>query len=283
MNETAVQFGGPLYQTLEAAARLPGVRIHRSEFLKRTLSKHFPKHVVDLAIESNPAKAGIPAGKLDRIARSSINYETSKVTGISSLAGLPGKFAMVATVPADLAQYFAHVLRIMQKLMYLYGWDEIFDSDAGIDDETMGIITLFLGVMFGVQAANVAIMKIAANAALRTQKVLLAKTLTKGVLYPVVKRVAAVLGTRMTKAIFAKATSQAIPLLGALTSGGLTLITFRPLAARLQKHLSSLPTANVSFYKQASFVDGELDPSQTIDIPESAYRFEDEGQPPSRQ
>ena len=31
----------------------------------------------------------------------------------------------MGTIPADLAQYFGHILRILQKLIYLYGWHDL--------------------------------------------------------------------------------------------------------------------------------------------------------------
>lgn len=79
-----------------------------------------------------------------------------------SAESLPGGFTMIAAVPADLAQYFGHMLRIAQKPAYLYSWPDLFDDDGDeIDDGTKAVLTLFLGVMFGVQSANVGIGKLA--------------------------------------------------------------------------------------------------------------------------
>lgn len=66
---------------------------------------------------------------------------------------------MIGTIPADLTQYFGHVLRILQKLIYLYGWEELSSMDGNIDDETTNILTLFVGVMFGVNGAATTITK----------------------------------------------------------------------------------------------------------------------------
>lgn len=96
--------------------------------------------MVDAAVERGPIAAGVPQGIIDKLAKGSIDFETTKVTAISAAAGLPGGTAIAATIPADLAQFYAHVLRIAQKLAYLYGWDELF-SENGMDDGTEQTLT----------------------------------------------------------------------------------------------------------------------------------------------
>lgn len=59
-------------------------------------------------------------------------------------------------------------------------------------------------------------------------------------IYPTVKKVAGYLGVSMTKKLFASGVAKAVPVVGAVFSGGLTLVTFLPMSKRLQKHLSSL-------------------------------------------
>lgn len=253
MSELASDSSNNLFQDiLKAAMHVPGVRINRREFLKKSLSKHYPEQVVNKALEFNPAKAGITSKELDRIAKACINFETSKVTTISAVAGVPGKFGMLVTVPADMTQYFAHVARVLQKLIYLYGWQDIFNNEDGIDDETLNLLTIFIGVMFGVNAANVLVQKLAVNAAARANKVIAAKPLTKGIIYPIVKKIALRISGQINKKIFAGGVSKIIPIIGAITSGGLTFMTFRPLANRLKKHLISLPIADVNFYNDKS-------------------------------
>ena len=44
----------------------------------------------------------------------------------------------------------------------------------------------------------------------------------------------------MTKKLFASGIAKAIPVVGAVLSGGLTLGTFLPMSKRLQKYLASL-------------------------------------------
>lgn len=234
---------------IKAAMNVPGVQIKRNDFLRKELQKYFSQEQVNLAIQKNPASAGIKVDEIEDIAKSCINYETNKVTALSAAAGIPGGFAMLGTVPADTAQYFAHIIRILQKLMYLYGWQELYNQDGQVDDETLNKITIFVGIMFGVNAANSAIAKLAKNAALQVEKRLANKALTKGVIYPLVKQIAKMLGIKMTKQVFAKSVSKLVPVLGGALSGGLTYATFKPSANRLKERLESLPTADVDFYR----------------------------------
>jgi hypothetical protein len=234
---------------LRSAMDFPGVRISREEFLRKELSKYYEDDVVNNAISTNPAQAGLRVEDLDNIAKSCINYETAKVTAISAGAGVFGFKAMAVTIPADTMQFFAHVVRMLQKLAYLYGWQEMFrDTEGGLDDETSNQLTIFVGVMFGVNAANKAITKIAGLMAQNVHKQLVRQTLTKGAIYPLVKRIARIIGMRMTIPIFAKGVGKIIPIVGAVTSGGITYAFFKPMSIRLKKYLADLPMASVDFY-----------------------------------
>jgi hypothetical protein len=252
---------------LVGAAKLPGVRINREAYLRKALARYCSEDEIRRAIEETPATAGIPLEVLDRAANDSIGYEAAKASALSAAAGLPGLLFLPTTVPADVAQYFGHMLRIAQKLAYLYSWPDLFDDGDDLDDATMGVLTLFVGVMFGTQSANAAVGKVAGMMSKQVAKKLPQKALTQGVIYPMVKKVAGYLGVQMTKQTFAKTVSKAIPVVGAVVSGGLTLATYLPMAKRLKKHLAGLeltkPTHRV--------VDGEV---VEVDEPHATDRAE---------
>lgn len=240
------------------AAKLPAVRIDRETYLRAALSRHCAEDEIRTAIEQTPAAAGIPLDVLDKVANESINYETAKVSTLSAAAGIPGLLFLPATVPADLAQNLGHMLRIAQKLAYLYSWPDLFADDGDeLDDATKGMLTLFIGVMFGTQSANTAVGKVAVMISEQVAKKLPQKALTQGVIYPIVKKVAGYLGVQMTKQTFAKTVSKAIPVVGAVFSGGLTLATYLPMARRLKKHLASLELTNPA-HRAASVDDADF-------------------------
>lgn len=228
-------------QVLEAAAKLPGVRLNRDTYLRQALKRYCTDAQIEDAINTSPAAAGIPLKVITATANTSIAYETSKVTSLSTLAGIPGGLAMAGTLPADIVQYMGHILRIAQKLAYIYSWPDLFaDDDEEMDEATEGILVLFVGVMFGVQLAQGGVTRVAGMVAANIARKLPQKALTKGVIYPIVKKVASYIGVSMTKKIFANGVAKAIPVAGAILSGSLTLGTFLPMSKRLQKHLASL-------------------------------------------
>ncbi|WP_193510172.1 hypothetical protein [Cryobacterium sp. BB736] len=233
--------GSKFTQALDAAARMPGVRINRAAYLRAALKRHCSEEQIERAVAETPAAAGIPFEVITAVANDSIKYETAKATALSTAAGIPGGLAMIGTVPADLVQYFGHVLRVAQKLAYIYSWPDLFMDDGDeLDDATEGILTLFVGVMFGVQLAQAGVAKVSTMIAGQVLKKLPQQALTKGAVYPVVKKVAAYLGIRMTKQLFAGGVAKIVPVVGAVFSGGLTLATFLPMSKRLQSHLGSL-------------------------------------------
>jgi len=108
--------------------------------------------------------------------------------------------------------------------------------------------SLFVGIMFGVSGAASTITKLSTSAATRASKNIASKTLTLGTIYPIVKKVAQALGVKMTKDIFAKGVSKAIPIVGGVASGGLTYATYKPMAFKLKKHLRTLKWCDISYY-----------------------------------
>jgi hypothetical protein len=231
------------------AVKIPGVKIDRSQFLKKELIKYYSEKDVNLAIDRNPAFAGIEREKINIIASQIIDYETNKVSAISFAAGIPGGFAMAATIPADVAQYFGFMLRVMQKLAYLYGFSDFELDGDSISDSTMNNMLLFLGVMFGVQGAAHGVKIVAETATRKVSTSLAQKALTKGTIYPIVRKVATTLGFKMTKDIFAKGVSKVVPIVGGVVSGGLTYATFKTCANKLKDDFKELKLSDPNFYR----------------------------------
>lgn len=232
------------YKIVRRATKLKGVRIERDVFLRTELIKHCPSSVVDAAVETTTQQAGVSMETMDTVADAAIDLETKKVAGLSALAGIPGGLAMIGTVPADLVNYFAHVLRIEQKLAYVYGWPSFLDENDEIDDETMCKLILFLGVVMQVGSINVSLTNFALHtAAAGVAKSIEKQALTKTVWYPVIKKVMAVMGVKVTKKSFANVVAKGVPLLGGAISGGLTWAAYKPGATSLKNHLRLLPQA----------------------------------------
>lgn len=230
--------------------KLPGVKIDRTQFLKKELIKYYSEKEINLAIERNPAFAGIEREKINIIAKQVIDYETNRVSAISFAAGIPGGVAMAVALPADLVQYFGFILKVMQKLAYLYGFSDFELDGDNISDSTMNNILLFLGVMFGVQGAAQGVKIVAETATRKVSKSLAQKALTKGAVYPIAKKVATTLGFKMTKDVFAKGISKVVPIVGGAVSGGLTYVTFKSCANKLKNDFKELNLSDPNFYKE---------------------------------
>lgn len=237
---------------LRAAMKTPGVHINRAKFLRKELKKYVPDEIIEEAIQYNPAKAGISKDLINKISRTVIHYETRKVTSISVVASMPSSAAAPAAIgaaTADITSYFAFIIRVVQELAYLYGFEEFDLHEDSVDSETMDFILIFMGVMFGVQGAASALNKLANVFAQQVTKKLAQKALTKTAYYPIIKKVATTVGIRMTKQIFADTVASAIPFAGGLLSGGLTYAMFKPGCMKLRNTLNKYNLCDPDYYR----------------------------------
>ena len=156
--------------------------------------------------------------------------------------------AMVATIPADIIQYYGYMLRAAQKLMYLYGFPQIVseDDETQIDSATMNLLVVAMGVMFGVAGANNAVKAMAKALGNGVEKQLMRRALTKGTIYPIVKSIAKWFGVRMTKEVFSGFFKKAIPVVGGVIGGGITYVSFKPCCERLKESLKDTKLSNVN-------------------------------------
>jgi len=228
------------------AMKAPGVHINRTSFLQKELFKNHPQEVIDKAIATTPANAGIPSAEIDKIADEIIKFERNCVSGISTALGMPGGWAMAATIPADIVQYYGYTLRAAQKLLYLYGFPEIDPTGDGLqlDTETINNLILCLGVMNGVAGANNAVKGMAKALAIGVEKKLLKAALTKGTFFPLIKVIAKWFGINLTKSIFAGFFKKAIPVVGGVVGGGITFFAFKPCCKRLKNALQDTLLSN---------------------------------------
>ena len=153
---------------------------------------------------------------------------------------------MAATLPADILQYYGYMLRAAQKLMYLYGFQEINTDEKNqtFDTETLNILILCMGAMYGAAGANTALKSIARALACGVEKKLINAALTKGTIYPIVKSVAKWFGKNMTKQVFAGFFKKAIPLIGGVVGGGITFVTFSACCNKLKESLQDTMLSN---------------------------------------
>lgn len=238
------------------ALKTPGIKIDRNEFLKKELKNKFSKEVVELAIANTPLQAGILVDDIDHIAEEIIKYERNCVTGISTALGTPGGAAMVATMPADIVQYYGYMLRTAQKLMYLYGFPEINieEQETHFDTETINLLIICLGVMYGVAGANAAIKSLAKGLATGVSKKIMSTALTKGILYPIVKKIVKYFGVSLTKKMLAGAVQKSLPIIGGVLGGGITYVSFKPCCDKLKQSLQNTMLSNQNYEEDKNVI-----------------------------
>ena len=251
---------GDLFENIKNAAsldnlllktmQLPLAKIDRAELLRRELCKYYPEAVIEEAIRTNPAKAGISRECIDQIAENVIRNETIRVTSASMSTSFFGGCAAVGAAVADLGSNFVFLERVLQELAYLYGFGPF---NLNMDAETMKFFHIGIGVMFGVKETSDVLTSIANNVALNLNK----RALAKGAVYPVVKKIAAKAGLRMTKQMFRDAVASVIPVAGSVLSGALTAVSFKPCCDKLKKSLSQSFLSDPEYYRTGASVDME--------------------------
>jgi hypothetical protein len=222
------------YAVLNTVMKIPGVKVDRRAFLAKEFIRYCDNETIKILLEEGSGKAGIAREKMDKAADGVIRRHGTMAIGTSFVSGLPGGVAILGTMPVDVAQYYFHALKAAQKLAYVYGYP---DLDEGASDDFATMMTLFVGVMFGVEAASAGIKTVSKMFAQATVKRLSSMALTKTTVYPMVKQIAKMLGIRLTKQIFAKGVGKIIPIVGGVVSGGLTAAVFLPSAYKLKNTL----------------------------------------------
>lgn len=140
---------------------------------------------------------------------------------------------MAATIPADVAQFFAMALRLAQELSYLFGAQDLW-VDGQVDDERIkSQLIMYCGVMFGVSGAVSGVRVLSTQIAKTTLKKLPQKALTKTFWYPIVKQIGKAVGVKVTKTTVAQGVSKAVPIIGGVISGSLNFASMMPMAKRL--------------------------------------------------
>ena len=229
-----------LLKALEA----PGVRIDRGRFLRRELKPFFSEDEIRAAVRFSPAEAGIPQEKINGVAQGIINRESNEVAAFSVLASLPVSAlpaAVAAAVTADIAAYFAHILIVVQKLAYLYGFGDFgLGKKDGADPGVMDQIMVFLGVMFSVRGSGPVLEEMAGTVAKKTAKHTAKKLVKRALKIPGAGKVIARIGIKLTKQMIADAVATALPVAGSIASGALMYALFKPRCMKLKRKLKAL-------------------------------------------
>ena len=248
-----------LIDFLIKALKTKPIKVERAEYLRKSFKKYYDESTIEKAIETTPAKANISKEIVERIAQNAIALEKTVVTVSSiGLGYTPGGLGIdAATTVADLAQYYGHILVVMQKLMYLYGYPELeLESENGnIDDETMNLIIMGVGTMAGVKEAAKFINIIAEKLAINVPKQILKKGFSTKVAFKVVKKVLNYVGIKLTKDVATKGIANAIKFVGGVAMGGMTFAAFSSSCDNFHKAIKDTPLSDSNYIANANAID----------------------------
>lgn len=226
-----------LESVITTAVQIPGVKVDRRKFLSETFATEDVS--IQEVLDLGPVAAQIPQERLSVLASKLILTRTSQSSLASFVAGIPGGWAMAATIPADVLQFFGMALRLAQEMSYLYGAQDLWQNGQVDDEKVKNQLLLYCGVMFGVSGAVSGVRVLSTQIAKTTLKKLPQKALTKTFWYPIVKQIGKAIGIKVTKSTVAQGVSKAIPIIGGVISGGLNFASMMPMANRLQAALDS--------------------------------------------
>ena len=226
-----------LESVITTAVQIPGVKVDRRKFLSETFATEDVS--IQEVLDLGPVAAQIPQERLSVLASKLILTRTSQSSLASFVAGIPGGWAMAATIPADVLQFFGMALRLAQELSYLYGAQDLWQNGQVDDEKVKNQLLLYCGVMFGVSGAVSGVRVLSTQIAKTTLKKLPQKALTKTFWYPIVKQIGKAIGIKVTKSTVAQGVSKAIPIIGGVISGSLNFASMMPMANRLQTALDS--------------------------------------------
>ena len=252
-NELKAMDGSVLFSLIENAIKIPGVKVDRKAFLCERF-KGVSDDELQIILRQGPIEAGVEGDKIRRMTNKLINERTALSTGASFAAGLPGGIAMAATIPADILQFYAVALRLAQEEAYLYGAEDLWDGDELDSEKVMNQLVLYCGVMLGATSASQVVRVMSSALAKQSMKKIPQQALTKTFYYPIIKSIAKAFGAKMTKEVFAKGVSKAVPVIGGVVSGGITLFTLRPMGVRLA---NTLHEASFEYSEEAFDADWE--------------------------
>ncbi|AND73398.1 MULTISPECIES: EcsC family protein [Enterococcus] len=221
-------------RVVNESLKLPIVKVNRSEFLVKVFGDKVED--VNQLIEEGP-QAFLSIDDLDRAANNRIYSIVAQSSTLSFATGLPGGIAMAATIPADITQFYGYSLKLAQEVSYIYGYEDIWNQQGELTKEAKETLILYLGIMLGVSTASSAVRVLSGKLSVQALKKIPQKALTKTIYYPVIKKVLAVFGTKLTKATFAKGVSKMVPVVGGVVSGGLNYFSMKPMATKLKNEL----------------------------------------------
>ena len=196
--------------------KIPGVKVDRDAFLTKQFEKS--PQLAQILLDG-PLRAGVPQKEVKRLAKRLVGKRTRQSTTLSFGAGLPGGFAMAATVPADTLQFLGNALRLAQEMAYLYGYRDFWQLQ---DEARKNDLLLLLGTMLQVKGGAAAMRLLTTRHTEIVSRKISFSEMEKAMYWPILGEIATVIIEKITKKTMASGVTKFIPLAGGFLSGGIT-------------------------------------------------------------
>jgi hypothetical protein len=219
---------------LENVLKLPGAKVDRRAFLEREFSRYCNVEIMNRIEELGTGKVEIGESIMNKVAAKVIGEQSVSVTTLSFVSGLPGGLALLGTIPVDLIQYYYNLAVTAQKLAYIYGWPDLEEEES---DGLSSMLTVFIGIMTGTITANREMIALSKELEKDVVRKLSCVALAKVGILILAKHAAGILGSRLFWQGYTGLAAKAVPLIGGFVSGGITLVTFLPMANSLKNEL----------------------------------------------
>lgn len=219
------------FKIIKTVLSNPITIVDREKFLTEALGGKVSPSTLEKAIADGTKAADIPLDIIQDAAKKCIKQTKAISNSESALTGLPGGVAGISLgIVADITQFYGNLIILIQKLLYLYGVGDLRSSK----DDFASAIMIYIGVACGFKGiddvAKVLFKILQKNYTEQSVKLIL---FAKPLFYATARKVAKVIGIKLSKKLWAKVAAKSIPLIGAGISGTLNWVTFTPAANKL--------------------------------------------------
>ena len=210
---------------IRSALRDPDVVIDREQFIRKELGAFASPEQIGKAVAETPYAAGIDLKKLTDIAKQSIAMEANALSSFSKGSEDSSE------------KYLKQMLRVMQKLAYLYGVPNFTIDADNIPDATMSKILSYGETVFGLNRAKKSVGTAAHTLMDNISGVIEKNTSTEGKkrLLPFGRNKIADTAMEIVGKTAHSGISSASEVFGTLFSGGTNQLLFRANADRLRR------------------------------------------------
>ena len=126
--------------------QIPYINVSKEVLIKEDLEGVLDKDILEKFRKESLLSTGVGREQIEEINASIIKKEILKSSTESLIASNPALMVILATIPADALQFISHSIRIITKLLYIYGLKDISE----LNEKENLIIFVFLSKFFNI-------------------------------------------------------------------------------------------------------------------------------------